>query len=390
MKVTRVVKEIDGLSELEANKVWENIEVNGSYQFNKSHAAAYALISYAVGYLKSHYPAEFFAAALSILPSDKHAALVINAREFGIDLYPPCVNHSSHRLEIANKDGKAILYAPLNVIKGCSDIAAKAIVQARAECGGTFESFEQFDSVVPRRSCNKTVRDRLELVGGFCCFDDTKPAPLDPVRRQDQSQWMPDMTIDPVESVRKFEFDATKRAKISKLHDRIEEEIDNGETIVQPYMPNKPKLCIVLDNANKNDAGCGTFSMRNYDDYLHNLMEEVGFNKEQYYVTGINKHEKSVGYSNDQKLAYKTFFDKEMELLDPPVVLAMGREAIEYFSGGKTKASELQGRTQFDPVNKRTVVYGINPMILYPRPELRDDVITILEVAYKAVFGEIS
>ena len=379
---------LNAIPESVATDVWNKIESFAGYGFNKSHAAAYSTLSFQVMYVKTHYPAEFFAAALSILPSDKHAGLVLNARDYGIELYPPCINHSSSRLEIAQKDGLTILFAPFNVVKGCSDNSANAIVQARNDAGGEFKSVDHMMEFVQPRQCNKTLRANFEKIGAFHCFDPDSPKPLDPVRRQDQSLYMPDMTIDPVRSVRAFLFDAKKKAQINLLHKRIEDELDLGCTIVRPSMPNKPKLAIVLDYANKNDAGCGFFAERNYEDYLHNLMEEVGFGRDDYYITGIKKTEKSGGYSNELERAYKTYFQTEMELLSAPVILAMGREATDFFSGGKKKASELQGRTTFDAKRDATIVYGINPMILYPRPELRDDVLAILKVAYIACYGE--
>ncbi len=70
MKITSVVEESNGLTHERAEEIWNMFEKSGAYAFNKSHSVAYSLISYQSMWLKTHYPAEFFAAALSILGED--------------------------------------------------------------------------------------------------------------------------------------------------------------------------------------------------------------------------------------------------------------------------------------------------------------------------------
>lgn len=72
INAVRVTASHPGLSEMKAKEIWTAFEKNGAYQFNKSHSVAYSLISYQSMWLKTHYPAEFFAAALTILGEDKH------------------------------------------------------------------------------------------------------------------------------------------------------------------------------------------------------------------------------------------------------------------------------------------------------------------------------
>lgn len=72
MKITGVVEESNGLTHERAEEIWNMFEKSGAYAFNKSHSVAYSLISYQSMWLKTHYPAEFFAAALTILGEDKH------------------------------------------------------------------------------------------------------------------------------------------------------------------------------------------------------------------------------------------------------------------------------------------------------------------------------
>ena len=79
-------------------------------------------------WLKTHYPAEFFAAALTILGEDKHQGLVKDALTYSIRVLPPDVNVSSNRIEIRTlEDGSQVLYAPFSAVKGCSENGCQAI-----------------------------------------------------------------------------------------------------------------------------------------------------------------------------------------------------------------------------------------------------------------------
>lgn len=114
MKITSVVEESNGLTHERAEEIWNMFEKSGAYAFNKSHSVAYSLISYQSMWLKTHYPAEFFAAALTILGEDKHRGLVKDALTYGIRVLPPDVNVSSNRIEIRTlEDGSRAVCALL-------------------------------------------------------------------------------------------------------------------------------------------------------------------------------------------------------------------------------------------------------------------------------------
>ena len=100
MKIAKVISEQEGLSPEKAQEIWDAFEKFGGYAFNKSHSVAYSLISYQSMWLKTHFPAEFFAAALTILGEDKHQGLVKDALTYGIRVLPPDINMSSNRIEI--------------------------------------------------------------------------------------------------------------------------------------------------------------------------------------------------------------------------------------------------------------------------------------------------
>ena len=163
----KVISREPGLGEELAREIWHNIEVNGGYQFNASHSVAYTLISYLCMWVKVHYPAEFFAAALSIAKEDELPSIVKDAEKSGIYVVPPCINTSTDAFEIGYDmlREQHILYAPLQAVKQVSDNGVKAILKAREAQGGRFKSKAHFIESVERRLVNKRVQENLELVG---------------------------------------------------------------------------------------------------------------------------------------------------------------------------------------------------------------------------------
>ena len=136
------VKFVDGckatnnIDEELANQIWDKINKFAGYGFNKSHSAAYAVLSYRTAYLKANYKAEFFAAVLSseLGKSDKLMFLINACREEGIKVLPPDVNASEINFSV---DGGNIRFG-LGAIKGFGEAASQAILEARKE--GPFQS----------------------------------------------------------------------------------------------------------------------------------------------------------------------------------------------------------------------------------------------------------
>src|SRR3954454_14765452 len=126
--------EQNGLSKGKATLLFDLMEKFAGYGFNKSHAAAYALIAYQTAYFKAHHPAAFMAANLSLVmdDTDKVRALYDDTRAQGLAILPPDVNASNYRFEPV--DVKRIRYG-LGGIKGTGEQAIEAIVAARAKAG---------------------------------------------------------------------------------------------------------------------------------------------------------------------------------------------------------------------------------------------------------------
>jgi DNA polymerase III subunit alpha len=168
----------DGLSEEKADEIFDLMEKFAGYGFNKSHAAAYALLSYHTAYLKAHHPAAFMAANLSLAmdDTDKIKILVEDALEIcGLTLLPPDINQSEYRFvpvgeppSVSKKKVTQIRYG-LGAVKGSGQGAIEAIVAARQ--AGPFTDLFDFCKRVDRRQINRRTIDSLIRAGAFDCFN---------------------------------------------------------------------------------------------------------------------------------------------------------------------------------------------------------------------------
>jgi DNA polymerase-3 subunit alpha len=160
----------NGLAAGTANELFDLMEKFAGYGFNKSHAAAYALVAYQTAYIKAHHPAAFFAANMSAVmdDTDKVHQLCEDARANGLALLPPDVNASEYRFVPVS--GSEIRYG-LGGIKGTGESAIEAILQARAG-GGAFRDLFDFCRRVDKRVLNRRVLEALIRAGAFDSIDD--------------------------------------------------------------------------------------------------------------------------------------------------------------------------------------------------------------------------
>ncbi len=366
-----IVSEQEGLSKEKAQEIWDAFEKFGGYAFNKSHSVAYSLISYQSMWLKTHYPAEFFAAALTILGEDKHQGLVKDALTYGIRVLPPDVNVSSNRIEIRTlEDGSQVLYAPFSAVKGCSENGCQAIMRAREKVGGKFESLEQFEEAVEKRACNSRVRESLQKVGAFASIESGSLPATDPERLRDQAELMGNLVIDAVKASRPFEMNPKRSAEVNVLMTRMAAEMGLGDDLIRPSIGIKPKIMVILDNANGNDGRTGYFMENGYDDFKAKLLTAGDLRMGDLYVTGVCKKvkDKEKDYTKDEIGQFTDFMREEINLVRPTYVLTCGSRATSLFNN-KSKPSDLVGRKEYLPELDATVFYGFNPNILYFRPE---------------------
>ncbi|MEM6884392.1 MAG: DNA polymerase III subunit alpha, partial [Verrucomicrobiota bacterium] len=155
---------LNNIPKAQAEKIFALLEKFAGYGFNKSHSAAYGLISYQTAYLKANYPVPFMAGLMSndLDNTDKIALFIGESREMDIEVLPPCVNHSLLKFSI---EDMRIRYG-FAAIKGVGQAAAEAIVVAREE-GGPFVSMADFCQRVEFRAMNKKTVEALVRCGAF-------------------------------------------------------------------------------------------------------------------------------------------------------------------------------------------------------------------------------
>jgi DNA polymerase-3 subunit alpha len=147
-----------------ANQLWKDIEASQDYSFNKSHAAAYALIAYRTAFMRAHHPREYMAALISSVMNTKdRVPFYVNAcDEMGIEVLPPDVNES--QLDFAVVEGK--IRFGLSAVKNVGEPAARAIIRAREE-SGPFASIWDFTERVDPQASNKRALESLVKCGAL-------------------------------------------------------------------------------------------------------------------------------------------------------------------------------------------------------------------------------
>jgi DNA polymerase-3 subunit alpha len=193
-------KEKNNIPEAKANQIFDLLEKFAGYGFNKSHAAAYAIVAYQTAYLKANYPVEFYCAMMTNDMADtaKLSLYINEARGQGIDVLPPDVNESG--VHFAPAESTAIVAGAsrpceqdkehtgetpvsllprnairfgLAAIKGIGEIAVQSILKARSE-GGRFTSLSDLCVRVDTRTVNRKALESLIKSGACDCFGETR------------------------------------------------------------------------------------------------------------------------------------------------------------------------------------------------------------------------
>ncbi|MFO1417392.1 MAG: DNA polymerase III subunit alpha [Methylotetracoccus sp.] len=159
-----------------ATHIFDLMEKFAEYGFNKSHSAAYALVSYQTAWLKAHYPAEFMAAVLSadMDNTDKVVVLIEECRSLKLTVLPPDINRSEHHFAVSG--GNRILYG-LGAVKGVGANAIGAILEERGR-NGPYASLHDLCARVDMRKVNRRVLEALIRAGALDAIDDNRAARL--------------------------------------------------------------------------------------------------------------------------------------------------------------------------------------------------------------------
>jgi DNA polymerase-3 subunit alpha len=168
----------------EASKLFDLIEKFAGYGFNKSHSAAYAMVTFQTAWLKTYYPNEFMAA---LLTSDKDntekvVKYIDEVKRMEIELSPPDVNDSYLEFSAITKNDKEIILFGLGAIKGVGGAAVESIIQTR-EKDGEFTSIENFVNRIDPSKVNKRFIESSIKSGGFDRFGYSRKALLDQIEK---------------------------------------------------------------------------------------------------------------------------------------------------------------------------------------------------------------
>ncbi|WP_193165910.1 DNA polymerase III subunit alpha [Microbulbifer hainanensis] len=152
-----------------AIKIFDLVEKFAGYGFNKSHSAAYALVSYQTAWLKAHYPAQFMAATMSsdMDKTDKVVTFIEECRAMGLELVPPDVNLGSYQFSVpVSENGDNRIIYGLGAIKGLGEGPIENIIAVRKE-GGPFTDLFDFCSRIDPRKVNKRALEALVRSGAL-------------------------------------------------------------------------------------------------------------------------------------------------------------------------------------------------------------------------------
>jgi len=166
----------------EASKLFDLIEKFAGYGFNKSHSAAYAMVTFQTAWLKTYYPNEFMAALLTSDKdnTDKVVRYIDEVKRMGIELGPPDICNSQLEFSAITKDEKDIVLFGLGGIKGVGEAAIHVMLEEREE-NGDYLSWQDFVNRIEPSKVNKRVIEAIIKAGGFDRFGYSRKSLLDQI-----------------------------------------------------------------------------------------------------------------------------------------------------------------------------------------------------------------
>ncbi len=161
----------NGVPEERAEFIFNLVDKFAGYGFNKSHAAAYALVAWQTAWLKTWHPAAFFAASMAydIHLTDKLSVFVDDMRRMQVAVLPPCINASQSDFSLEDSEGAIAVRYALGALKGVGEAAMADIVAERV-ANGPFKSIDDFVNRIDPHALNRRQMEALASAGAFDCF----------------------------------------------------------------------------------------------------------------------------------------------------------------------------------------------------------------------------
>jgi len=352
--------EAKGVPGAQAGSIFDLVDKFAGYGFNKSHAAAYAFVSYQTGWLKANHPVEFFAASMSldIANTDKLAVFYQDAKRFGVKIQPPCVNRSMADFDVENGE---VLYA-LGAIRNVGQQAMEHVVQVRRE-GGPFRDIFDFVERVDPKQVNKRTFETLSRAGAFDNIHPNRAQLMEAAellvgvgqtvsaqRESDQGGLFGDSNQDLVEAQKR----KMPRTEAWTPTERLDEEL----AAVGFYLSGHP-----LDDMIE-------ALRRKRTDLLTDAIAKAVAGAEALRMAGVIRRKQERPSRSGEKFAFVTFSDPtgEYEVLFPPESLRKCRDQLEPGKAVsiRVRAKANEGEVRFfgesvEPVEKviENVVAGL-------------------------------
>lgn len=383
-KFVKGAETTSGMDKRTAEDLFDKIEAFAGYGFNRSHAVEYSIISYWTMWVRVRYPAEYFAACLSIAKEEKLPGLVTDARKYGIEILPPDINKSSDKFTIPDNDH---ILAPFSAVKGVSEMTARRIVALRDGAGGVFKDEEQFRSMAAERGSKVNIRvvENLNLVGALVPIQPAGTLParhLD--RRKDQTMLMPGLIIDAVKSSREADLgNKFLRTKIVHLVQDYKDCKDcdlAGQIHPIVRAKTKVKFMVVTDSPTWQEEQEQRMLEGDSADFVKRAIKSAGLSPHDGYFTSLVKAKKNDKFlTNGQINGCRKWLEKEIELIKPAIIVALGSAAVKNFVPGAKNVAELAGKVIYDPKLDANIVCGINPVQLVFDPTKEEILETVFE-----------
>ncbi len=163
----------NGISREVANEIFDEMYEFAKYAFNKSHAAAYSILSYKTAYLKTYYKEELYAATMNSYLGNltKIATYITDAKRHGITILPPNINESFVKFTALPKDH--VIRFGIGSIKTVGEVASKIVIEERKK-NGNYIDFRDFVERTNKMGVNKKAIESLIKVGAFDCFKENR------------------------------------------------------------------------------------------------------------------------------------------------------------------------------------------------------------------------
>ena len=171
-----------GFNRAKAEELWELIVKFAGYGFNKSHSAAYAMVTFETAYLKTYYPKEFMAALLTSEKNDtdKIVEYIEEANQMGIKVLPPNIQKSELEFSVAEVNGESCILFGLGAIKGAGEVAINIILDERKN-SGDFKDLEDFLGRIDPQKVNKKALESFIKSGAMDDFNYTRKSLLEQI-----------------------------------------------------------------------------------------------------------------------------------------------------------------------------------------------------------------